>query len=123
MAPESLRCWQFTDKTAVWSFGVLLWEMFSYGLQPYCGYSNHEVLDIITRHQLLTCPDQCSAKVYSLMHECWSSQPANRPQFKVCCVARSTEQLAKVNYANEFLFIPKIIVLGCSRQISWMGWD
>ncbi|CAK8676240.1 inactive tyrosine-protein kinase transmembrane receptor ROR1-like [Clavelina lepadiformis] len=82
MAPESLRCWQFTDKTAVWSFGVLLWEMFSYGLQPYCGYSNHEVLDIITRHQLLTCPDQCSAKVYSLMHECWSSQPANRPQFK-----------------------------------------
>jgi len=43
MAPESLQNWKFSDKSAVWSLGVLLWEMFSYGLQPYCGYSNHEV--------------------------------------------------------------------------------
>nr|XP_026691215.1 inactive tyrosine-protein kinase transmembrane receptor ROR1 isoform X2 [Ciona intestinalis] len=81
MAPESLKTWQFSDKSAVWSFGVLLWEMFSYGLQPYCGYSNHEVLDMISRRQLLTCPDQCPAKVYSLMHECWCGQPAQRPTF------------------------------------------
>ncbi|XP_078488058.1 inactive tyrosine-protein kinase transmembrane receptor ROR1 [Ciona intestinalis] len=82
MAPESIHSWQFSDKSAVWSFGVLLWEMFSYGLQPYCGYSNHEVLDMISRRQLLTCPDQCPAKVYSLMHECWCGQPNQRPSFK-----------------------------------------
>uniref|UniRef100_H2Z715 Protein kinase domain-containing protein n=1 Tax=Ciona savignyi TaxID=51511 RepID=H2Z715_CIOSA len=82
MAPESIHSWQFSDKSAVWSFGVLLWEMFSFGLQPYCGYSNHEVLDMISRRQLLTCPDQCPAKVYSLMHECWCGQPNQRPSFK-----------------------------------------
>ena len=49
MAPESLQSWQFSDKSAVWSFGVLLWEMFSYGMQPYCGYSNHEVLKFIQK--------------------------------------------------------------------------
>ena len=83
MAPESLRSWQFSDKSTVWSFAVLLWEMFSYGMQPYCGYSNHEVLDMVSRRQLLSCPDQCPAKIYSLMHECWAEQALQRPSFKV----------------------------------------
>ena len=83
MAPESLQNWQFSDKSTVWSYGVLLWEIFSYGMQPYCGYNNHEVLDVISRHQLLSCPDQCPAKIYSLMRECWEAQPSQRPDFKV----------------------------------------
>ena len=83
MAPESLQNWQFSDKSPVWSFGVLLWELFSYGSHPYCGYSNHEVLDMISHRQLLPCPDQCPAKIYSLMHECWTAQPMQRPHFKV----------------------------------------
>lgn len=82
MAPESLANNNFSTKTTVWSFGVLVWEMFSYGLQPYCGYSNQEVLDMITRFQLLSCPDQCPARVYTLMHECWAQDPAGRPSFK-----------------------------------------
>ena len=84
MAPESLRSWQFSDKSTVWSFAVLLWEMFSYGMQPYCGYSNHEVLDMVSRRQLLSCPDQCPAKIYSLMRECWAENPQNRSSFQVC---------------------------------------
>lgn len=82
MAPESIQNWKFSDKSAVWSYGVLLWEIYSYGMQPYCGYSNHEVLDMIGRRQLLDCPDQCPAKVYSLMIECWCEQPFHRPSFK-----------------------------------------
>ncbi|XP_076811960.1 inactive tyrosine-protein kinase transmembrane receptor ROR1-like isoform X2 [Clavelina lepadiformis] len=82
MAPESLQCWQFSDKSAVWSFGVVLWEMFSFGMQPYCGYSNQEVLELIASPQHLTCPDQCPARIYSLMLECWVVSPVQRPQFK-----------------------------------------
>jgi len=83
MAPESLHCWQFSDMSTLWSFGVLLWEIFSDGMQPYCGYSNHEVLDVISRRQLLSCPDQCPAKIYSLMLKCWAAQPRQRPTFPV----------------------------------------
>jgi len=52
-------------------------------MQPYCGYSNHEVLDVISRRQLLSCPDQCPAKIYSLMLECWAETPEQRPSFQV----------------------------------------
>lgn len=82
MAPESLNGNHFSEKSVVWSFGVLIWEMFSYGLQPYCGYNNHEVIDMITRGQTLSCPDQCSARVYSLMRECWSGDVSQRPTCK-----------------------------------------
>ena len=61
--------------------------MFSYGMQPYCGYSNHEVLDVIARQQLLSCPDQCPAKIYTLMLECWKEQPLHRPDFKASLYA------------------------------------
>nr|CAB3265673.1 tyrosine-protein kinase transmembrane receptor ROR2 [Phallusia mammillata] len=90
MSPESVRAWQFLDKCDVYSFGVLLWEMYSYASQPYCGYNNREVLEMISRRQLLTCPDQCPAKVYSLMHECWFAQPSQRPSFKEILVKMST---------------------------------
>jgi len=82
MSPESLHSWQFSNKSAVWSFGVVLWEMYSFGMQPYCGYSNHEVLAMIGRRRLLSCPDQCPSKIYSLMMECWYENATNRPSFK-----------------------------------------
>lgn len=46
MAPESLTANMYSDKSVIWSFGVMIWEMFSYGQQPYCGYSNHEVREV-----------------------------------------------------------------------------
>ena len=38
---------------------------------------------MISRRQLLSCPDQCPAKMYSLMQECWAPEPIQRPLFKV----------------------------------------
>jgi len=59
MAPESLHNWQFSNKSTVWSFGVLMWEMFAYGMQPYCGYSNHEVT--VSRNSFIFCCDRAPA--------------------------------------------------------------
>lgn len=82
MAPESLNSNMFSEKSVVWSFGVMIWEMFAYGMQPYCGYSNHEVIDMISKGQSLSCPENCSSRVYSLMRECWEIDPAHRPTCK-----------------------------------------
>ncbi|XP_068191133.1 tyrosine-protein kinase transmembrane receptor ROR2 [Antennarius striatus] len=82
MSPEAIMYGKFTSDSDVWSYGVLLWETFSYGLQPYCGYANQDVIEMVRSHQLLTCPDDCPAWIYTLMLECWSEFPARRPRFK-----------------------------------------
>ncbi|XP_051164112.1 tyrosine-protein kinase transmembrane receptor Ror [Leptopilina boulardi] len=79
MPPESILYGKFTTESDVWSFGVVLWEIYSYGLQPYYGYNNQEVIDMIRSRQLLPCPEECPAVIYSLMLECWSTN--RRPQF------------------------------------------
>ncbi|XP_013380746.1 inactive tyrosine-protein kinase transmembrane receptor ROR1 [Lingula anatina] len=81
MAPESILYGKFTVESDVWSYGVLLWEIFSYGLQPYYGYTNQEVIEMIRGRQILPCPDGCPSRVYTLMVECWHEMPARRPTF------------------------------------------
>uniref|UniRef100_T1IJ71 Tyrosine-protein kinase receptor n=1 Tax=Strigamia maritima TaxID=126957 RepID=T1IJ71_STRMM len=82
MPPESILYGKFTTDSDVWSYGVVLWETYSYGLQPYYGRSNQEVIEMIRSRQLLPCPDGCPPHMYSLMIECWHEVPARRPSFK-----------------------------------------
>ncbi|KAF4518010.1 hypothetical protein B566_EDAN009243 [Ephemera danica] len=81
MPPESILYGKFTTESDVWSYGVVLWETYSYGLQPYYGYSNQEVIDMIRSRQLLPCPESCPSRIYSLMMECWHEVPYRRPTF------------------------------------------
>ncbi|XP_066587299.1 tyrosine-protein kinase transmembrane receptor Ror [Prorops nasuta] len=81
MPPESILYGKFTTESDVWSFGVVLWEIYSYGLQPYYGYTNQEVIDMIRSRQLLPCPEDCPTMIYSLMIECWHEVANQRPQF------------------------------------------
>ncbi|XP_037340671.1 tyrosine-protein kinase transmembrane receptor ROR2 [Pungitius pungitius] len=82
MSPEAIMYGKFSTDSDIWSYSVLLWETFSYGLQPYCGYSNQDVIEMLRSHQLLSCPDDCPAWIYTLMLECWSEFQARRPRFK-----------------------------------------
>ncbi|XP_050525868.1 tyrosine-protein kinase transmembrane receptor Ror-like isoform X2 [Daktulosphaira vitifoliae] len=81
MPPESILYGKFTTESDVWSYGVVLWEVYSYGLQPYYGYSNQEVIEMIRSRQLLPCPQECPSRMYSLMMECWHEAPVRRPNF------------------------------------------
>ncbi|XP_078352935.1 tyrosine-protein kinase transmembrane receptor Ror-like isoform X2 [Oculina patagonica] len=85
MAPEALNTLQFSHMTDVWSYGVLLWEMYSFGCQPYNGSTNQEAIEQIRNLQLLSCPDSCPARMFGLMRECWEENPSDRPQFTETC--------------------------------------
>ncbi|XP_029002565.1 inactive tyrosine-protein kinase transmembrane receptor ROR1 isoform X3 [Betta splendens] len=82
MPPEAIAYGKFTTDSDIWSFGVVLWEIFSYGLQPYYGFSNQEVMEMVRKRQLLPCPEDCPPRFYGLMTECWQEGPARRPRFK-----------------------------------------
>ncbi|XP_059923157.1 inactive tyrosine-protein kinase transmembrane receptor ROR1 [Gadus macrocephalus] len=82
MPPEAIAYGKFTTDSDIWSFGVVLWEVFSYGLQPYYGFSNQEVMEMVRKRQLLPCPEDCPPRFYGLMTECWQEGPARRPRFK-----------------------------------------
>ncbi|XP_061590528.1 tyrosine-protein kinase transmembrane receptor ROR2 isoform X2 [Cololabis saira] len=98
MSPEAIMYGKFSTESDVWSYGVLLWETFSYGLQPYCGYANQDVMEMVRGHQLLPCPDDCPAWIYTLMLECWSEFPARRPRFKdIHARLRSWDSLSNYN--------------------------
>ena len=81
MPPESILYGKFTTESDVWSYGVVLWEIYSYGLQPYYGYNNQEVINMIRSRKLLPCPDACPGYCYALMVECWAELSIRRPSF------------------------------------------
>lgn len=81
MAIESLLSGIYTEMSDVWSFGILLWEMFSYGAQPYSGRTNPEVIEMIRDRKLLTCPTNCPKRIYTLMCSCWQELSEQRPTF------------------------------------------
>jgi receptor tyrosine kinase-like orphan receptor 1 len=81
MSIESLLSGIYSEMSDVWSFGVLLWEMFSYGIQPYYGQTNPEVIEMIRDRKLLTCPINCPKRIYALMCSCWEEISDQRPTF------------------------------------------
>lgn len=79
MPPEALLYGKFTVKSDVWSYGVLMWEVYTYAHQPFGGVSNYEVIDWIKDGRVLECPDLCPASVYDIMKSCWTKIPQCRP--------------------------------------------
>lgn len=82
MPPEAIIYGKFTTESDVWSFGVVMWEIFSFGLQPYYGFSNQEVIEVVRSRQILPCPEDCPTRMYGLMVECWHEMPGRRPSFR-----------------------------------------
>lgn len=81
MPPEAFLDGIFTSKTDVWSFGILLWEVFSMGLMPYPGLHNRDVMHLVTGGGRLDEPNCCPPAIYQLMSMCWNPNPENRPTF------------------------------------------
>ncbi|XP_076271126.1 activated Cdc42 kinase-like isoform X2 [Rhynchophorus ferrugineus] len=82
-APECISYLRFTTASDVWAFGVTLWEMFSYGFQPWAALTGQQILEAIDEpnFQRLEQPDCCPLDHYNLMLDCWKHEPTSRPRF------------------------------------------
>lgn len=81
LAPEALRHKSFSIYSNVWSYGVFIWEVFSFGAQPYSELSNAQVVTSILNYKLLTKPENCPESIYKVMLKCWHKSPAKRLDF------------------------------------------
>ena len=82
MSPEAIIYGKFSTESDVWSFGVVMWEVFSFAMQPYYGTSNEEVTEAIRRHRILKQPADCSYGMYEIMKQCWNREEKLRPSFE-----------------------------------------
>ncbi|XP_049693183.1 tyrosine-protein kinase Fer isoform X2 [Helicoverpa armigera] len=80
-APEALNFGKYTSLCDVWSYGVLMWEIFSKGDTPYAGMSNSRAREKIDTGYRMPAPDGCSEDVYALMLRCWEYEAEKRPHF------------------------------------------
>ncbi|KFZ55762.1 Megakaryocyte-associated tyrosine-protein kinase, partial [Antrostomus carolinensis] len=89
-APEALKHNKFSSKSDVWSYGILLWEAFSFGRAPYPKLSLKEVTELLEQGYRMEPPEGCPPTVYALMRSCWELEPGKRPSFR-----KLTEKLQK----------------------------
>ena len=81
-APEAIKYNQFSFKSDVWSFGILLTELVTRGGIPYPGKSTEEVLAMLEQGYRMKCPPKCSEPLYQIMLDCWKEDPSDRPTFE-----------------------------------------
>ncbi|XP_050789735.1 megakaryocyte-associated tyrosine-protein kinase isoform X3 [Gopherus flavomarginatus] len=89
-APEALKNNKFSTKSDVWSYGILLWELFSYGRAPYSKMTLKEVTEKVEKGYRMEAPEDCPPSLYTLMKSCWETEPGKRPSFR-----KLTEKLQK----------------------------
>lgn len=80
-APETISRGEFSSKSDVWSFGVLLYEIITFGETPYKEFSDSDVYDRVAGGYRMPCPPRCPAFLYRMMQRCWSAQAERRPSF------------------------------------------
>ena len=91
LAPETLKEGIYSPETDVWSFGIVLWEIFSCAQMPYKNVSNPDVIQRILKAKPLPRPKNCPDSVYRIMLACWLREPRTRPNFTLL-----EEQLSKL---------------------------
>ena len=98
-APEVFNKRRITCQSDVWSYGILLWETFSYGSIPYPGMDDNTVKEKVSAGYRLPIPHGTPPDIYKLMQNCWEYQPWDRPQFPkiVKTLENITQKLRKKN--------------------------
>uniref|UniRef100_A0A8D3BNM8 Receptor protein-tyrosine kinase n=1 Tax=Scophthalmus maximus TaxID=52904 RepID=A0A8D3BNM8_SCOMX len=97
MALECIHYRKFTHQSDVWSYGVTIWELMTFGGKPYDGIPTREIPDILEKGERLPQPPICTIDVYMVMVKCWMIDADSRPKFKelaaeFCRMARDPQR-------------------------------
>ncbi|XP_038066669.1 angiopoietin-1 receptor-like [Patiria miniata] len=101
LAIESLTRRVYKSKSDVWSFGILLWEIVTYGSTPYPGIASESLAQRLLDGYRMPKPENCADEIYDVMLKCWQQQPSDRPSFR-----KLVEILEEMNCnpdANDYL--------------------
>ncbi|XP_064817018.1 mast/stem cell growth factor receptor kita-like, partial [Oncorhynchus masou masou] len=102
MSPESIFDGVYTLESDVWSYGILLWEIFSLGSSPYPGMQvGSAFYRMIQEGHRMNRPDVAPREIYDMMLSCWSEDPLKRPSFRK--VVERTELLLSEHTKNVYL--------------------
>lgn len=95
----------YSDSASVLPFspGVCMWEILMFGIKPFQGVKNNDVIGRIENGERLAMPPQCPPTLYSLMTKCWSYDPSKRPRF--------TELKTQLRYMME--------CVTCVCELNW----
>lgn len=80
-AIESLKYRQFSHSSDTWMYGVTLWEIFSFGQEPWAGLNGSQIIKKLEQNERLSCPVACSQRIFQVISLCWKSDPKERPTF------------------------------------------
>uniref|UniRef100_A0A667X993 receptor protein-tyrosine kinase n=1 Tax=Myripristis murdjan TaxID=586833 RepID=A0A667X993_9TELE len=80
-APEAIAFRKFTSASDVWSYGIVMWEVMSFGERPYWDMSNQDVINAIEQDYRLPPPPDCPTHLHQLMLDCWQKERSARPRF------------------------------------------
>ncbi|XP_060749585.1 ephrin type-B receptor 4b-like [Tachysurus vachellii] len=92
-APEAIAFRKFTSASDVWSYGIVMWEVMSFGERPYWDMSNQDVINAIEQDYRLPRPPNCPTPLHQLMLDCWQRDRASRPRF--CDLVNSLDKLIR----------------------------
>jgi len=109
-APEAIAFRKFTSSSDAWSFGIVMWEVMSYGERPYWDWTNQEVIKQIEKGFRLPAPMDCPEALHQLMLDCWQKERAHRPSFanivktldKLICCPETLRKIASNQNCNPF---------------------
>ncbi|KAG8239048.1 hypothetical protein J437_LFUL016685 [Ladona fulva] len=127
-APESLKSRQFSHASDVWMFGVTLWEMLTFGEEPWVGLTGTHILRKIDKEgERMAAPDACPTHTYDLMLQCWAKSPSDRPTFQSLLQSlketfpQTMKATQKFQQADKMTIEPgdSIIVIDGRPELYW----
>ncbi|KAL5013620.1 hypothetical protein ScPMuIL_007890 [Solemya velum] len=126
-APEAISFRKFTSASDVWSYGVVMWEVISYGERPYWNWSNQDVIKAVDKGYRLPPPMDCPEAIHQLMLDSWQKERSYRPKFMQIVktldkLIRAPELLRKIAKARPLHFPESMqtTITQFSRVEEWL---